>query len=247
LHIDTVKRDKRLEFVNTGLPAGTGRANALLLIDLNDDEPHELGGYLERRGFQVMRVGSVDCLHGSGKQLLEKFEAVVLIVRLPDAKALAAIRQLNSSNAPPLLVVALEGEAVERVLVLEMGADDLVGRETEPREVLARLHRLIRRQPEPNVRSHRAEVHIWALKPSQRKLITPSGCSIKLTARDQALMNAFSDNTDGLLLDWDYPRGHIRTAISRLKRKVMADAGVALPIHNIWGQGYRFGANLVQT
>ena len=54
-------------------------------------------------------------------------------------------------------------------------------------------------------------------------------------------------NTVGLLLERDYPRGHIRTAISRLKRKVMADAGVALPIQNVWGQGYRFDANLVQA
>ncbi|MEG2312302.1 response regulator transcription factor [Brevundimonas sp.] len=246
MHIDTGRRDERHEIATTSLHVGTGRARALLLIGLNDNEHHELGGYLERQGFHVIRVGSTSCLHDDEPQG-EKFEAIVLIVRLPDAEALAAIRQLNSSDAPPLLVVALEGETVERVLVLEMGADDLVGRETEPREVLARLHRLIRRRSEPIAPARRAEVHNWALKPSQRKLITPSGHSIKLTARDQALMNAFSDNTDGLLLDWDYPRGHIRTAISRLKRKVMADAGVALPIHNVWGQGYCFSANLVQA
>lgn len=248
MHIDTVRRDERLEVASTGLPAGTGRARALLLINLIGDEPQELGGYLERRGFQLMEIGSTAHLHNDDEgPLAETFEAVVLIACLPDAEALAAIRQLNGAGAPPLLVVALEGEAMERVLVLEMGADDLVGREAEPREVLARLHRLIRRRPEPDVAPRPAAAHDWALKPSQRTLITPSGRTIKLTGRDQALLNAFTDNAGGLLLERDYPRGHIRTAISRLKRKVKADAGVALPIQNVWGQGYRFDANLVQA
>lgn len=247
MHIDTVRRDERLGIASTRLPAGTRRASALLLIDLNNEEPHELGGYLERQGFEVVRVDSTGCLHDDEETLFEIFEAVVLIVRLPDAEALAAIRQLNSSDAPPLLVVALEGETVERVLVLEMGADDLVGREIEPREVLSRLQRLIRRGQGADTPSHPTTAHDWALKPSHRALITPSGCSIKLTARDQALLYAFTENADGLLLDWKYRRGHIRTAVSRLKRKVMAGAGVALPIQNIRGLGYRFDANLVQT
>lgn len=247
MYIDAGRRDDRLGFVATDLPAETGRTHSLLLIDLSGNQPHELGDYLERRGFQVMEVRSTACLHDHEEPLAEIFEAIVLIVHLPNAEAMAAIRHLNNSDAPPFLVVALEGEIIERVLVLEMGAGDLVGRETEPREVLARLHRLIRRRPEPDAPPRLAAAHDWALKASQRALITPSGCSIKLTARDQALLNAFTDNTDGLLLDGDYPSGHIRTAISRLKRKVMADAGVALPIHNVWGQGYRFDANLVQT
>lgn len=247
MDINAGRRDELLDVATASMPAGTGRARALLLIDLNGDEPHELGGYLERRGFQVMEVGSTARLHDDEEPLAETFEAVVLIARLPDAEALAAIRQLNRADAPPLLVVALEGETMERVLVLEMGADDLVGREAEPREVLARLHRLIRRRPELDSAPRPTAAHDWALKPSQRALITPSGCAIKLTGRDQALLNAFTDNADGLLLERDYPRGHIRTAISRLKRKVMADAGVVLPIQNVWGQGYRFDANLVQA
>jgi len=245
LQVDTGRQNARHRIETTGLQGGIGSARALLLIDPNN-KPHELGGYLELRGFHIKRASSTSCLNDY-EPLSASFEAVILIVRLPDAEALAAIRQLNKADAPPLLVVALEGETVERVLALEMGADDLVGPEAELREVLARLHRLIRRWPEPDAPSRPPTAHDWALKASHRTLITPSGRSIRLTARDHALLNAFTDNADGLLLDWEYRSGHIRTAISRLKRKVMADAGVALPIQNVWGKGYRFDANLVQT
>jgi hypothetical protein len=95
MDINAGRRDELLDVATASMPAGTGRARALLLIDLNGDEPHELGGHLERRGFQVMEVGSTARLHDDEEPLAEIFEAVVLTARLPDAEALAAIRQLN--------------------------------------------------------------------------------------------------------------------------------------------------------
>jgi len=58
---------------------------------------------------------------------------------------------------------------------------------------------------------------------------------------------AFTESFEGLILDRDHLRGDIRTAISRLRRKVRLDIGVELPIQNVWGRGYRFDAPLLRT
>ena len=76
MDINAGRRDELPDVATASMPAGTGRARALLLIDLNGDEPHELGGYLERRGFQVMEVGSTARLHDDEEPLAETFEAV---------------------------------------------------------------------------------------------------------------------------------------------------------------------------
>ncbi|QTC88615.1 response regulator transcription factor family protein [Brevundimonas pondensis] len=225
----------------------SGDPGNLLLINLGDDEPHALGSYLERAGFIVSATTSLDHMRDREVSLAGHFDAVVLAARLPNCAALGAVRDLSRPDSPPLLVVALEGEVVERVLVLEMGAGDLVGRETAPREVLARLHRLIRRKPETPLPSPVLPTfdETWTMKLAQRALITPKGQHISLSGRDQALLEVFTRHVDGFILEDDFPRGHIRTAISRLKRKVMLNSGVELPIQNVWGQGYRLDAVLV--
>ncbi|ATQ42959.1 response regulator transcription factor [Caulobacter mirabilis] len=224
----------------------TRPARSLLLVDLSEGDPHDLGVYLERQGLSVYETNSLDRLYGAS--LKGEFNAVALVARLPNPTVLAAIRHMNGADAPPLLVVALEGEVVERVLVLEMGADDLVGRDTEAREVLARLHRLIWRRPGADAPDPRpgSAGEAWVLKNARRALITPTGRRISLTGGDQELLNAFTRREDGLVLEQDYPRGHIRTAVCRLKRKVLLGSGVELPIQNVRGEGYRFDASLVQ-
>lgn len=220
----------------------------LLLIDLSDGDPNDLGNYLKRADFRVSEAKSLSCIYDWDEASDGAFNAIVLIVRLPSSPALAAIRHLSRVEAPPLFVIALEGEALERVLILEMGAEDLVGREASAREILARLHRMVgweAKKVVPPPYSSEGEA-AWTLRDTRRTLVTPKGRQISLTARDHALLLAFINNADGLVLDRDFPSG-VRKAVSRLKRKVLMDAEVVLPIENVWGQGYRFDADLVQA
>lgn len=229
------------------------RMRTLLLVDLSGDGASDLGDYLERSDFLVSKTDSLGGLYDKGEALSEAFDLIVLVARLPHSSALAAIRHLNRLDAPPCFVVALEGEALERVLFLEVGAEDLVGREANAREILTRLHRLMERRGErsaltaSSMEARADDGAAWTHRHAQRILVTPSGQKISLTGRDHALLIAFTDKADGLLREGDYPAGHIRTAISRLKRKVLMDAETVLPIGSVWGQGYRFDAELVRA
>ncbi|PQZ84830.1 MULTISPECIES: response regulator transcription factor [unclassified Brevundimonas] len=217
----------------------------LLLLDLSDKAPTGLGEYLEKSGFAVFETTSLDAICDDGQPLSDLFNLIILVASLPHPSAFGTLRQLNRADAPPIFIVAVEGEALERVLMLEMGVDDLVGPEANAREILARLNRIIYRKTEkPNSSSSKAA---WTLRHAQRILIAPSGQRIGLTGRDHELLIALSDHADGVLMDCDFHSGQMRTAISRLKRKALMDAQIVLPIENVWGRGYRFDAPLIQA
>ena len=217
----------------------------LLLLDLSDEQPTGLGEYLEKSGFAVFETKSLEAIGDKGQALSDIFNLIILVASLPNPSALATLRQLNRADAPPIFVVAVEGEALERVLMLEMGVDDLVGPEANAREILARLNRIIDRKTE-KPRSSTSEA-AWTLRHAQRMLIAPGGQKIGLSGRDHELLIALSDHADGVLMDIDFHPGQMRTAISRLKRKALMDAQIVLPIENVWGRGYRFDAPLVQA
>ena len=221
------------------------RVGRLMLLDLSDTGSAGLGEYLERSGFIVSETKSLEAICNDGRSLSDLFNLIVLVTCLPSPSALATLRRLNRKDAPPIFVVAVEGEALERVLMLEMGVEDLVGPEANAREILARLNRILDRKtetPRPSI-SEAA----WTLRHAQRMLIAPSGQRIGLTGRDHELLIALSDHADGVLTDCDFHPGQMRTAISRLKRKALMDAQIVLPIENVWGRGYRFDAPLVQA
>ena len=230
--------------------APRARAAAVLVVDLSEDDPRELSAYLDRQGLSVHDAHLASDASETDWPDLDGFDAVVLIARLPNPTVLAAIRQMTRLNAPPLLVIVRAGESLERVLALEMGADDLVGEEADAREVLARLHGLMRRRRTEHERqSLRAPCSdgAWRLNSAHRTLASPEGRRLILSSGDEALLMAFTESFEGLILDRDHLRGDIRTAISRLRRKVRLDIGVELPIQNVWGRGYRFDAPLLRT
>lgn len=232
-----------------GRASPRARRPTILLVDLSDGDDRDLSGYLDQQGLSVHDAPPTRTVT-TDQPDTEGFDAVVLITSLPNSTALAAIRRMTNTNAPPLLVVARSGESLERVLALEMGADDLVGEEATEREVLTRLHGLMRRRKiEQDEKADRAPFPdgAWRLNSAFRALVSPEGQRLDLSSGDEALLAAFTEGFEGLILDRDYPRGDVRTAISRLRRKVRRNTGLELPIQNIWGRGYRFDAPLVRT
>ena len=232
-----------------GRRARRTRRPAVLLVDLSHGDGRDLSGYLDRQGLAVHDAPLADEASGTDGPETDGFDAVVLIARLPDPTALAAIRRMTGPDAPPLLMVARAGEALERVLALEMGADDLVGDEADTRELLARLHGLMRRRRVEHGQDEggRHPDDAWRFSSAYRALVTPEGRRLNLSSGDEAVLAAFTDSPEGLILDRQYPRGDIRTAISRLRRKVRLNTGLELPIQNILGRGYRFDAPLIRT
>lgn len=118
----------------------------LLLIDDDQRLTEMVGAYLRGQGFEVECAGSL----GHGRQLLERtpFDALVLDLMLPDGDGLDFTRALRAEprfRRLPLLMLTARGEPTDRIVGLELGADDYLGKPFEPRELLARVKALLRR------------------------------------------------------------------------------------------------------
>jgi two-component system, OmpR family, phosphate regulon response regulator OmpR len=119
-------------------------ANArILLVDDDDRLAEMLGTYLRSRGFEVeLRADGV-----SGLRALEasRFDIVVLDVMLPDIDGLEVLRRLRTHSTVPVLMLTARGEDMDRIVGLELGADDYLPKPFNPREVVARLTAILRR------------------------------------------------------------------------------------------------------
>lgn len=215
-----------------------------LLVDPLRAERRALSDYLRQQGLNVIEADHVDELQDKAGPA----DVVVVVASLPDASVSAFIRRSAEAGGAPILVMSETGEYVERVLALELGADDLVGREINPRELLARLRGLMRRRDPgpPPPRSVRGEPG-WALQADRRALLTPAGRRIDLSPADMALLTAFAEGSNNQIADDHLPGGNLRTAVSRLRQRAMSQAHVDLPIRNVRGLGYRFDAPLLRA
>lgn len=226
------------------------RMPSVLLIDGNAEERRGLGEYLSYNGFDVTHARYVDVV--PGPKAAEDFDAIVIVASLPDPSVSNFIRRLAANEGPALLVMSETGEYVERVLALELGADDMVAREINPRELLARLRGLLRRRVLPRGEVQRpigGAGEVWMLRAVTRSLVSSLGHSVDLSKADFALVSAFIDGEDQVIQESQtscapgaWGGVALRTAVSRLRRRALAQAQVVLPIRTVRGSGYRFDA-----
>ncbi|MDE1949723.1 MAG: response regulator transcription factor [Burkholderiales bacterium] len=124
----------------------------LLLIDDDSRLTTMVGDYLRRNGYEVDAVGSLAA--GREQLKLRGFDALILDLMLPDGDGLDLTRELRAdarTRRLPLLMLTARGEPMDRIVGLEIGADDYLPKPFEPRELLARVKALLRRsQPEPS-------------------------------------------------------------------------------------------------
>ncbi|MGF1622680.1 MAG: response regulator [Rhodomicrobiaceae bacterium] len=122
----------------------------ILLIEDDERLAEMLNDYLGGEGYAVSRAAS----GGSGLQLhaRDHFDAVVLDVMLPDIDGLEVCRKLREAEATPILMLTARGEATDRIIGLELGADDYLPKPFVPRELLARLRAILRRGQDTRTR-----------------------------------------------------------------------------------------------
>lgn len=227
---------------------------SVLLVDGNAEERRRLGEYLSYNGFDLRYARHVSAIPGPKEA--EGFDVVVIVASLPDPSVSDFIRRLAANRGPAILVMSETGEYVERVLALELGADDLVAREINFRELLARLRGLLRRRALPNPEVSRpvsGAGEVWMLRAISRSLVSSTGHSIDLSKSDFELVGAFIDGEDQVIQESQtnsHPRAWggqaLRTAVSRLRRRALAQCRIALPIRTVHGSGYRFEAPIVR-
>lgn len=224
-----------------GRPAPRPSSASVLLVDPLRAERHALSDYLGSQHMAVVEADHVD----EAWDDTDGVDVVVVVASLPDPAVSAFIRRSAERGGPPILVMSETGEYVERVLALELGADDLVAREINPRELLARLRGLMRRRRRDMGGAGTAPDRngsAWTLQSDRRALLAPTGRRLDLSRADLALLTAFADGIDSQILDGDLPGGNLRTAVSRLRQRALSHAQIDLPIRNVRGLGYRFEA-----
>jgi two-component system OmpR family response regulator len=229
------------------------------LIALVEDDPEICAltaGLLEREGYEAASCACATELD----RLMERrrVDLVLLDVMLPGEDGMSICRRLRSNGDTPVLMVTAKGDDIDRILGLELGADDYLAKPFNPRELLARVRAILRRTRESERVSRRPRREIyrfegWTLDACSRDLADPSGASVELTGGEFDLLIAFLDHPQRVLgrdqlLDWTRGRSaepydrSIDVQLSRLRRK-LGDTGGAL-VRTVRGGGYLFRAEV---
>jgi len=121
-------------------------AQHILLIDDDDKVSEMLTEYLTSEGFRI--TSAYSGYEGEVAIANDNFDAVILDIMLPDVNGLEVLRRIRSSSNVPVIMLTARGDDVDRVIGLEMGADDYMAKPYFPRELLARLRARLRREPQ---------------------------------------------------------------------------------------------------
>lgn len=196
------------------------------------------------------------------KKLLadSSIDLIVLDLMMPGEDGLTLCRNLRAESNIPVIMLTAMGEETDRIIGLEMGADDYLAKPFNPRELLARIKAVLRRSDNtsgqlPEQTPQQIRFRGWTLLPASRELIDPEQTLVPLSTAEFALLMAFVVrpgrvlNRDQLL---DLARGRdthafdraIDTLVSRLRRKLGDDSRTPQIIKTIRGDGYMFAVEV---
>ncbi|MDZ4869984.1 MAG: response regulator [Alphaproteobacteria bacterium] len=232
----------------------------VLIVDDHRDIRDALSRYLQDNGLKVTMAESA----ASARRVLSQREIdlVVLDIMMPGEDGLSLCRSVREHRGTPVIFLSARTEELDRIVGLEVGADDYVTKPFSPRELLARIHAVLRRTNElpPGQRpktGNRVRFGAWVLHGPERQVVGRDGVVVSLSSTEYALLAIFLEHpnvvlTRDQLLDRIKGRGadevfdrSIDTQISRLRRKLEDDPRNPKLIKTAWGAGYLF-ASLVE-
>lgn len=228
----------------------------LLLVDDEAALREPLAEYLSRQGFAVTQAASAAEARSRLREELP--ELVLLDIMMPGEDGLSLCRHLSETRALPTILLTAKSEATDRIVGLEIGADDYVVKPFEPRELVARIRSVLRRSARGGAvpaEDELFEFEGWQLDPLKRRLIDPEGALVSISSAEFRLLMAFAEHPRQVLdrdrlLDLVQGReAHlfdraIDNQISRLRRKIEADSRNPTMIQTVWGGGYMLAADV---
>lgn len=228
--------------------------HSILVVD-DDPEILELvGDLLQREGYFVQRAGDVV----SARRMLDQsVDLIVLDLMLPDQDGLSFTQDLRREGfLLPIIMLTAKGDDLDRVLGLEMGADDYLGKPFHSRELAARVKAVLRRSRSTQPAKHGAEGRFisfdgWRLDTAKRELISNDDVVVLLSSAEFDLLMAFLTWPQAILSREkliDATHGHsavisdrsIDIQVSRLRRKLGDSPKQPRIIRTMWGDGYLF-------
>jgi len=223
----------------------------LLVVDDDPQLRDLLARYLGEQGFRVSAVAD-----GAAMDALlahEQPHLVILDLMLPGEDGLSIARRLRAQNHVPIIILSARGEEVDRIVGLEVGADDYLPKPFNPRELLARIRAVLRRpaqQPVTTASPTRYRFGPFSLDIERRTLMRADE-EIALTAGEFALLRVLTEHPNHVLSRdhlIDLLKGYDRSPfdrsidvrVTRLRRKIEDDPSLPRYLRTVWGEGYMF-------
>ncbi len=244
-----------------GYIPGMQKAPHILVVDDHREIRDLVSRALSKEGFRVSLAADGRAMR---KALADsRIDLILLDLMLPGEDGLSLCRAVRAESRVPIIMLTAKGEEVDRVVGLEMGADDYLPKPFGSRELIARIRAVLRRaQAEPATvgvgePKRRYRFDRWTLDTEARELVRDDGVTVPLSTGEYDLLIVLVErpnrvlNRDQLL---DLARGRaahvldrsIDTQVSRLRRKLEADLGNPSIIKTVWGGGYIFTPTVVR-
>ncbi len=233
----------------------------LLIVDDHREIRDALSKYLARHGYRV----SVAADAREARRVLggHAIDLVILDIMMPGEDGLSLCRDLRARSAIPIILLTAMAEETDRIVGLEIGADDYVTKPFNPRELLARIKAVLRRVntlPPAHERVERGRLRFghWTFDPARRELLREDGVTVPLSTAEYQLLLAFVRHP-GVVLSrdqlLDLARGReaqlfdrsIDNLVSRLRKKIEEDPKRPRYIKTHWGGGYSFATEVTRA
>lgn len=239
------KSSKILNNTSDAVVESYGMLPHVLVIDDDDRIRSLVGRYLGREGFVVLKA---ECA-SSAREILKNFEIDVMVVdvMMPGETGLEFTEDIRKTSDIPVLLLTALGEGSDRIAGLEHGADDYLVKPFEPRELVLRLHSLLRRRPKPVKEIELFFVGNWKHDPVVDELVDrDTGEKVRLTAVEAKLLRALASRTGEVIsreelariLELDSSERTIDVQVTRLRRKLGEDSRTPRYLQTVRGKGY---------
>ena len=228
---------------------------SILIVDDDVGLRETLADFLESEGYRTRQAGNP--AEARAQMAAESPDLLLLDINMPGGDGLSLAAEIRARLTTPIIMLSGKGSMVDRVVGLEVGADDYLPKPFELRELLARVRAVLRRArpvaEAPAMTAAAAERQArfdsFVLTPSRRDLSTASGVHVDLTGAEYNLIAALVERPNRVMTrdaisdatrkdDWDAFDRSIDTLVSRLRRKLTPHASNANLIQTVRGEGY---------
>ncbi|MDZ4094036.1 MAG: response regulator [Paracoccaceae bacterium] len=233
----------------------------ILIVDDHREIRDALVKYLGKNGMRATSAADAVAMDAALK--VGQFDLIVLDVMMPGEDGLSVCRRLRAQGNIPILMLTALGDETDRIVGLEVGADDYLPKPFNPRELLARVKAILRRSergqvPGSSLAGHRLAFDRWVLDTDRRTLTDSDGGEVALTTAEFRLLTVFLERPRFVLnreqlLDLTSGRAAqvfdrtIDNQISRLRRKIETDPAKPALIVTVWGGGYSLSTDVKEV
>jgi two-component system, OmpR family, response regulator len=235
------------------------RPDCVLIVDDDAEIRTLLHDYLERNGYRCVAVADGKSMLGMLDQ--SPVDIIVLDLMLPGPDGLTLCRDLRAHSDVPVIMLTARGEDTDRIIGLEMGADDYLSKPFNPRELLARIKVILRRargvvQLRVGEHMQRMRFADWKLDLTTRNLVSPKGVVVALSGAEFRLLKVFLERPNRVLnrdqlMELTQGQGaealdrSIDVLVSRVRQRLEEDAREPRIIKTVRGEGYVLASAVV--